>query len=192
MRIRSILLAAALVSSIGGCAALSGTPQRTVYSSSLDRLLYAATDEMVSPSSKSNVALNRPIIVATSVNVDDLSESSTFGRLASQLVASRLAQLGYQVRDVTYTRVLSVTPETGEMVLSREASKLAAQYDAQAVVVGAYAIGGERIYLNLRLLDANDGRLLSTVDVSVPVNEDTQRMIVTGRNDYQRRAELGR
>ena len=192
MRIRYILLAAAVASSVGGCAAFSGTPQRTVYSNSLDRLLYAATDQMVSPSSNATVALNRPIVVATSVNVDDLSESSTFGRLASQLVASRLAQLGYQVRDVTYTRVLSVTPETGEMVLSREASKLAAQYDAQAVVAGAYAIGGERIYLNLRLLDANDGRLLSTVDLSVPLNEDTQRMIVTGRNDYQRRAALGR
>lgn len=192
MRIESTVLAAALAFSIGGCAAFSGTPQRAIYSSSLDRLLYAATDQMVGPSSNATVALNRPIVVATSVNVDDLSESSTFGRLVSQLVASRLAQLGYQVRDVTYTRVLSVTPETGEMVLSREASKLAAQYDAQAVVAGAYAIGGERIYLNLRLLDANDGRLLSTVDVSVPLNEDTQRMIVTGRNDLQRRASLGR
>jgi hypothetical protein len=192
MRIGSTVLAAALAVSIGGCAAFSGTPQRAIYSSSLDRLLYAAADQMVGPSSNATVALNRPIVVATSVNVDDLNESSTFGRLASQLVASRLAQLGYQVRDVTYTRVLSVTPETGEMVLSREASKLAAQYDAQAVVAGAYAIGGERIYLNLRLLDANDGRLLSTVDVSVPLNEDTQRMIVTGRNDYQRRAALGR
>lgn len=189
MRIGPVILAAALVFSTSGCA-INGTPQRIAYSSSLDSLLYTAADQLIGPSSSATVALNRPIVVATSVNVDDFNESSTFGRLASQLVASRLAQRGYLVRDVTYTRALSVTPETGEMVLSRETSKLAAQYDAQAVVAGAYAVGGARIYLNLRLLDANDGRVLSTVDVAVPLNEDTQRLVMTGRNDLQRRAAL--
>jgi len=193
MRLGSIILSAVLAVSATGCATLSGTPQRVAYSNSLDSLLYEAADQIIDgPASNASMALNRPIVVATSVNVDDLGESSTFGRLASQLVASRLAQRGYLVRDVTYTRVLSVTPETGEMVLSREASKLAAQYDAQAVVAGAYAVGGEKIYLNLRLLSASDGRVLSAVDLAIPLNEDTQRMIVTGRNDLQRRAELGR
>lgn len=186
-----MLLALPLALSTAGCATMDGAPHRVAYANSLDALIYAAADQIVdSPDSNANMALNRPIVVATSVNVDDLSESSTFGRLASQLVASRLAQRGYAVRDVTYTRALTVTPETGEMVLSRETSRIAAEYDAQAVVAGAYAVGGENIYLNLRLLNAADGRVLSTVDVAIPVNEDTQRMIVTGRNDLQRRAAL--
>jgi hypothetical protein len=191
MRVRSMLLAVALALPAAGCAALGAAPQPTSYS--LKGSVYRAVDQIVDASDmNTGIALNRPIIVATSVNVDDLSDSSTFGRLASQLVASRLTQRGYLVRDVTYTQALVVTPETGEMVLSREASKLAAQYDAQAVVAGAYAVGGEKIYLNLRVLSASDGRVLSTVDVVVPVNEDTQRMIVTGRNDLQRRAALER
>ena len=187
MPVKPLILALAL--SLAGCAT---APQQQVHSHDLGGLIYEAADRVVDAAVNAGLSRDKPIIIATSVNVDDLADSSTFGRLASQLVSSRLAQRGYMVRDVTYTQALVITPETGEMVLSREASKIAAENDAQAVVAGAYAVGGQKIYLNLRMLAASNGQVMSAVDVSVPLNEDTQRMIVTGRNDLQRRAALGR
>jgi hypothetical protein len=201
MRIQPLILTLAFV--LSGCASTDGQSRlayfaghnrpQPAYSAGLGGVLYQGADKMIDDAiTRYGVSSAKPIIVATSVDVDDLTESSTFGRLASQLVASRLSQRGYLVRDVTYTQALTVTPETGEMALSREAAKLARDEDAQAVIAGAYAVGGEKIYLNLRMLAAADGRLMSSVDLVIPVNEDTQRMIVTGRNDYQRRAALGR
>jgi len=199
MRIQPVLLMLALA--LSGCASTAGQPglsyfaghnrPQPTYSASLGGVLYQGADKMMQDAAtRFSISTAKPIIVATSVNVDDLNDSSTFGRLASQLVASRLSQQGYLVRDVTYTQALTVTPETGEMALSRETAKLARDEDAQAVIAGAYAVGGEKIYLNLRMLAAADGRLISSVDLVIPLSEDTQRMIVTGRNDLQRRAAL--
>ncbi|MNC92358.1 hypothetical protein D3C83_87650 [compost metagenome] len=50
-------------------------------------------------------------------------------------------------------------------------------------------MGGEKIYLNLRLLAAADGRVLSTADIVLPLDVDTHRLVVTGRNGAQRRAQ---
>ncbi|HEY2357485.1 MAG TPA: FlgO family outer membrane protein, partial [Phenylobacterium sp.] len=94
-----------------------------------------------------------------------------------QLVANRLAQRGYQVRDLTYMRALAVVPNTGEIVLSRDASKILAQANAQAVVAGSYAVGGRQIYLSLRLLRADDGQLLSSADVVLPLDHDTEYLV---------------
>jgi len=114
----------------------------------------------------------RPIIVATVVSVDNLEDSSTFGRLTSQMVANRIAQRGYLVRDVTYMRGVALQP-SGELVLTREASKVSAEVKAQAVIAGTYAVAGKEIYLNLRMLNASSGEILSTADVVIPLNNNT-------------------
>jgi len=123
------------------------------------------------------LAKGRPIIVSTIVSVDDLDESSTFGRLASELVADRIEQRGYLVRDVTYMRALSLEPKTGELVLSREASRVSASIHAQAVVAGTYAVAGKEIYLDLRLLSAESGELLSSADVVIPLDDNTRPLV---------------
>jgi hypothetical protein len=42
----------------------------------------------------------RPFIIATLVNIDQLEQSSTLGRLISEQVASRMSQLGYGVLEL--------------------------------------------------------------------------------------------
>ena len=188
MRITPLLLALTLSSALAGCATFSERPALAERPRDLGGLIYMGADKMID--SAHGLSTGKPIIVATTVNVDNLDASSTFGRLASQLVSSRLSQRGFLVKDVTYTGALVVTPQTGEMVLSREASRVAAENDAQAVVAASYAVGGEKIYLNLRLLAAADGRVLSTADLIVPLDVDTHQMVVTGRPAPERRAQV--
>ena len=123
------------------------------------------------------LAKDRPIVVATMVSVDDYNHSSTFGRLASQLIANRLSQRGYLVRDVTYMRALAVQPGTGQIVLSQEAVRASDAVNAQAVVAGTYAVGGNELYLNMRLLKADSGEILSSADVVIPLTHNTEVLL---------------
>lgn len=120
---------------------------------------------------------DRPIVVATMVSIDDFNKSSTFGRLASQLISNRLSQRGYLVKDVTYMRALTLKPGTGELVLSRDAAQVSASVNAQAVVAGTYAVAGREIYLNIRFLKPDDGEILSSADVVIPLDHNTETLV---------------
>lgn len=142
----------------------------------LGSLVYLAAERLANTSSVP-LSRDKPVLISTVVNVDDFSRSATFGRLVSELVSSRLTQQGYLVRDVTYMRALSVQPDTGELVLSRSARNISANIHAQAVVAGTFAAGGSEIYVNVRLLKADDGAVLSSVDFVIPVDWNTQRLL---------------
>ena len=190
MRIKPLLLALALSPALAACASFSERPAYAERPRDLGGLIYTGVDRMADTAAARGLAPNAAIIVATTVNVDDLESSSTVGRLASQLVSSRLAQRGYTVHDVTYTGGLMIAPETGELVLSREVQRMAVEHDAHAIVAASYAVGGEKVYLNLRLLRAADGFLLSASDVVAPLDVDTHQMGVTGRPAQERRAQV--
>ena len=125
-------------------------------SNNVSGIIYLAAQTLIDRAG--TVDTTRPIAVATIVDVDNLTSSSTFGRLSSAVIASRISQRGYNVRDVTFTQSLMLHPQTGELVLSRDASRVVTAVNAQAVVAGTYAVGGENIYLNLRLLSADRGK----------------------------------
>jgi hypothetical protein len=66
---------------------------------------------------------------------------------------------------------------SGELVLTREASKVSAEVNAQAVIAGTYAVAGKEIYLNLRMLNAGSGEILSTADAVIPLNDNTMVLV---------------
>lgn len=135
----------------------------------LGHLMYAAGQRLVVQSSEPLDAA-RPILVSTLVSIDRLNVSSPFGRMAAQLVASRLTQLGFTVQDVTYARALTVG-DTGQTVLSRNIKDIGSTANAQAVAAGTYAVIGAQMYVNIRLLRADNGIQLSSVDVVLPADE---------------------
>ena len=84
---------------------------------------------------------DRPLIVASLVSVDDSTQSSTYGRMSAEIIANRLAQLGYQVKELKMNQNrIYIRKGQGEFVLSRELQNIAGQHDVQAVVVGTYAL----------------------------------------------------
>ncbi len=179
----AVLLAAAAAIITAGCSSISAnnsidanksSETQSVHRSDLAKLVYLAAQTL---SDRAELLdRSRPIVVSTIVSVDKLDTSSTFGRLASQLVANRIQQRGFLVRDVTYMRMLEVKEGTGELVLTREASKLSEKIKAQAVVAGTYAVAGEEIYLNLRLLNSESGEIISSADAVIPLDENTGPM----------------
>lgn len=122
------------------------------------------------------------IILATSfVNIDDLQQSSTFGRLLGDTISGDMVGRGYNVVEVRLRNSLFMQPSRGEFMLSRELQSVGAAHDAQAVLVGTYAIGGDYVYVNARLVSVIDSRVLSSHDFRLPLNRDIRKMLTTGR-----------
>lgn len=185
---RSKLLAAALAIVLSGpatAALADGVPSRASSSSvappgdkyGVGEMIYLAAQTVAERAGI--LVKDQPILVATFVSIDDMSASTTFGRLASQLVANRLVQDGYSVKDINYTGAVTVREGTGELVLTRDVARISRSLHAQAVVAGTYAVAGRQIFLNVRLLNAETGDILSAADVVIRRDPNTDGLMAS-------------
>lgn len=114
--------------------------------------------------------------MATLVNINNLEQSSTLGRTVSEQVGTRLANMGYAVKEVKLRGTLFVKSDTGELLLSRELKDISASHKAQAVVVGTYSYANEYVYLNIKLVDVNN-TIISGYDYALPVEPIIKSML---------------
>ncbi|ACV68443.1 FlgO family outer membrane protein [Desulfohalobium retbaense] len=90
------------------------------------------------------VDTQKPIIVTSLVDIDDMQKSSTLGRMSSEIIANRLASHGYSVREVKMGNNIFVNESEGELILSRELQRIGKKHDVQGFVVGTYAVCDKR------------------------------------------------
>jgi hypothetical protein len=122
----------------------------------------------------------RSILSASMVEMDKLEQSSTFGRVAMQQVASRVAQHGFRVVDVRLTEAMIIN-STGEFMLSRDVCKvLADRHDAYAVLVGVYTPAGGRLYVSVRALRLSDAAVIAAYEYYLPFGGDVSALFNTG------------
>lgn len=125
---------------------------------------------------------NRPILVATLVDVADMHHSSDLGRIVSEQVSSRLTQLGYQTKEMKFRGSFLVSQGAGEFVLSRAVRDISQKQDAQAVVAGVYAVAHDGVYLTLRMIRAQDSAVIASYDYRMPMGPDTAALLGSGDN----------
>jgi len=126
---------------------------------------------------------NSPLLVASFVNLDDLKESSTFGRVVSEQISSRFKQLGYTAIEMKLRTEIFIKEGSGEFLLSRELSEISTKHRAQAVVVGSYAAAADRVYLTVRIINVTDSRILASYDYNIPMTRDVFKMLLKGREN---------
>jgi TolB-like protein len=141
----------------------------------LSALVHAAAEQMIA----SNPELTRysPMIAATFVSIDDLSQSSTLGRISSELMASALARQGMQVREVKMRDSMFIEESVGELILSRQVQRLSAQHDARSILMGTYAQGQDYVYVSARVVRAGDAMVLGSADFRLPLNNNTRSLL---------------
>jgi TolB-like protein len=120
---------------------------------------------------------DKPIISASFANIDNLSASSTFGRMASEVISAGLTKRGYKVVEVKMRESLFIKQRAGEFMLSRHLKDVSKEHDAQAVVLGTYAIGGENLYVSARVVRTTDSVVIGSHDFSLPLNRDIRHML---------------
>lgn len=184
MKIGSILLAGIAAVILGGCeTARTGTPPPTYEQAASDKFTpanYAAVDAMLG-SAKIPLDKNLPIVVATLVNVDVLSESSRFGRIVSEQIGAHLAKLGYSVVELKLRGNIFVSQREGELLLSREVKDITLSHKAQAVVVGTYSEAQSFAYVNLKIVGVNSNVIVAAHDYALPIDGDV-RALLNARN----------
>lgn len=148
-------------------------------SNALIRVSYDAAD-MLAEQLTVGLGKETPIVVATFVDINRLSESSTLGRLMAEQVSARLTQLGFPIVELKLRGSVFVREGKGELMLSREVRDLSLEYKVQAVVVGTYAPGLNRFFLNLKIVRPTDNRILAAQDLAVDVDDGLQAMLMRG------------
>ena len=186
---RWALLAACLLgaAALPGCAGYYyGEKYGPTLGSTVDNMLrdnlleasHRATDNLLK-----TVALEpqRPVLVTTLVNVDQRSEPSQLGLIVAEQIAGRLVQRGVRVTALKWQEPLAVQQRhPGELLVPREWHEVGQAHDAQAVVVGTYAVSARQLYISLKLVSPAGNAVVAAHDYVVPVDDDV-RTLLRGR-----------
>ncbi|HBP42287.1 MAG: FlgO family outer membrane protein [Vreelandella alkaliphila] len=172
-----LLIAALLMLFLAGCTALgnnNGT-RNAEPQPDLSELAHEAAAQMVA--SNPDLTRHSPMIAATFVSIDNLSQSSTFGRISSEIMASALARQGMQVREVKMRDSMFIEETVGELILSRQVQRLSAQHNARSILMGTYAQGQDYLYVSARVVRAGDAMVLGSADFKLPLDNNTRSLL---------------
>ena len=118
-----------------------------------------------------------PIAVTTFVDVNNLYDSSTFGRLISEQLMSELAMRGYKVIELRQAEAMQIMHGQGEFLLSRELPALRKFQDVSGLVVGTYVASPERVYLNARLVHPRNSSIISVGSVEMARTKEISNLL---------------
>ncbi|QTA88749.1 FlgO domain-containing protein [Desulfonema magnum] len=142
----------------------------------LIRSSYKATDVLVDQAVPPLIP-QQPILIASFVNIDNLEESSTFGRTISEYVGSRLAQHNYKVVEMKLRKSVFMKKNAGEFLLSRDLKEISIRHNAQAIVVGTYALAKDIVYISARVISLADSTILSSYSYKLNLDRNTRQML---------------
>ena len=157
-------------------ACASGPTYQAAETSEFTQTNYSAVDRLVTNTAVP-IVKNAPLLVATIVNIDSLGQSSRFGRLISEQIATRLTQLGYSVVEMKLRNDVYIQEGTGELLLSRDVRNLSKTHNAQVVVVGNYAVAAGYVYLTLKAVTVADNRVVAAVNYLLPLTDNNRAML---------------
>ncbi|MGV7206688.1 FlgO family outer membrane protein [Oxalobacteraceae bacterium A2-2] len=107
---------------------------------------------------------DKPLIMATVVNIDALDRTTTLGRLVSEQLSTRLAQGGMRMVEMKLRNSVYLKRNQGELMLTREIGEVAQTHDAQAIVVGSYAETSDMVFINIKVIQPNTNFVLAGQD----------------------------
>ena len=122
-----------------------------------------------------------PVLVATVVNVNDLSRAAPLGRTLSEQYATSMAASGFNVKEIKLRGDVFVKEGAGELLLSREIKDIARSQNATLVLVGTYSAAANFTYVSLKLVRTEDSRIVRGHDYALPNDRDVQRMLTVPR-----------
>ena len=169
---------------IMGCASQQTPPGELNGDGNLVAVAYTIADKLAAAEWFAQlIGPSDPLIVASFVNINNLEESSSFGRILSEQIGSRLVQRGLKVIELKLRQnSIFIREGHGEFLLSRDIRELSKTYNAAAVVVGTYAEGVDRLYVSARILRPADNVIISTYDVGIVMDPIAMSILLNRDN----------
>lgn len=142
----------------------------------LDNLAYSAVDRLFD-GSPALLSGNATVIVGSLENIQDINSSTPFGNIISELVRTRLVERGAHLTDIRVRSSVLLRQHAGEMLLSRDKHALVPPPAVTSYVTGTYAVGSGRVYVTLRLVSAQDGRIEGAADFVADRTDDVTELL---------------
>jgi TolB-like protein len=117
------------------------------------------------------------LILASFADIDNLENSSTFGRIVAQQIGSVFSSQGYKIIEMLLRGKVYIGKGEGEFLLSRALKDLSTEHNAQAVIVGIYAVGSKNVYVTAKLIQASDSIILASEDFVLPLGPDLRTLV---------------
>ncbi|MBU2548731.1 MAG: hypothetical protein KKB20_09995 [Proteobacteria bacterium] len=164
-------LFALMASLISGCSQMLRSPHDIPWDGNFVTISYEIADRLEN-NLRYPIPPDEPILVTSLVNVDQLEESTTIGRMMSEQIASRLSQNGYKVIEMKLrTKSVYIKRRAGEFLLSRDLKEISNDHQANTVVVGTYGGTRDQLYVSVRIVRTTDSVIVSSCDACIPVGE---------------------
>ena len=103
----------------------------------------------------------KPTIITSFADLNNLADTTQFGRLVGENLMHELQIKGWSVTDVRLTRDLIINT-AGEFSLSRDIKRLRETMPAANVVTGTYSSTTDGVLLNIRVLDLSTGLVVGS------------------------------
>ncbi len=126
------------------------------------------------------------VLMTTITPVDNISSGTSFGRLVSEQLMTELNGRGFRVIEARKTNDYLIADKLGEFSLSRDLKKIAAEFSADAVLVGTYSRASKQVLINVRLVDLRDSSTLGAGSAMMDLRGDTFLQSVFGDNVNER------
>ncbi|MDP3516669.1 MAG: FlgO family outer membrane protein [Pseudohongiella sp.] len=120
---------------------------------------------------------NSRMIAASFADVNNLTSSSTFGRMASQQLVSSFVIQGFSFVEMLMRNSVYIDSREGEFLLSREVADLSTEHNAPVVLVGTYAVADDNIFVTARLIRTADNVIVASYDYAVPYTRDMRTLL---------------
>ncbi len=179
-RLTFFAVAVLMLAMCSGCASFNGTRLENFLGgkTNLIHFSYTIADNLAERALPPLVPRqpDMPILVTTFVDNNDLQQTSRFGRVLQEHIASRFVQLGYTVREMKLSNKLHIEKKSGETILSRDLSQLSGEQKAQAILVGTISRTNRILYISARLINPINNNILATDDHQLCMDDDTLAM----------------
>lgn len=109
------------------------------------------------------------------VSMDNLEQTSSFGRLMAEQMIFEFNQRGFAVKEYRAPDKISVRDGEGDFYLTRALGDVALPAGS-VVVAGTYYADKQALIVNAKLIRPSDGRVLRTANAVLPASNLTRRM----------------
>ena len=173
----TILISALLIATLSGCGSTFRFFKSQSYlNTDLIEASHDATDKLEDKLT-GKISKDTLIVVSTLLNVKNLKETSAFGRIISNQIATTFHELGYHIIGMDLPADLFMMTEKGGLQLSDEDQAILRKYKTVYLVGGVYAAGKQNAYVSLRAVDRFTKQVIASTDFSVVLGPDVKTML---------------
>ncbi|HHB92665.1 MAG TPA: hypothetical protein ENK59_05575 [Thioploca sp.] len=137
---------------------------------------YTAVDKLIQDATPI-LSPQTNLLVTSIADIDNLTYTTTFGRLLGEQLASRFTQQGYMVTEAKFNDNLKIIPRNGEFVLSRELRELRDFSWVNMVITGTYAVSKNKVYITLKILDFTTSKVIASYAYTLPTGQNTLSLL---------------